>query len=102
MPDEALSHEIKSLVFLSRLTRAERQQLFRADDAFKEFGLRSRWRNLIQTLAYDRMIRALSCLETADFLASQNASSQTDLRPDFLRTAVTKAYYSIHHSLRAI
>jgi uncharacterized protein (UPF0332 family) len=48
------------------------------------------------------MIRAVSCLETADFLYSSKTPAQSELRPDFLRTVITKAYYSIHHSLRAI
>lgn len=102
IPDESSNLEQKSLVYLSRLTNAERQQLFRADDAFQSFKLRSQWHNLIQTLSGDRIIRAESCLEAAEFLVSLSDPLQAELRPEFLRTAVNKAYYSIHHSIRAI
>jgi uncharacterized protein (UPF0332 family) len=102
LADDESSEELKELVYLSRITQEERHQLFRADDAFKSFGLRRQWQALIDRLADDRIVRAKRCLEVAEFLASQADSAPLDLQKELLRSAVTKAYYSIHHAIRSI
>ena len=93
---------LEELVYLSRMTQEERQQLYRVDAAFKRFGLKEHALSLKTKLVDDRFIRAKSCLEAAQFLISQAGTVTSDLRKELLRSAVTKGYYSIHHAIRAI
>jgi uncharacterized protein (UPF0332 family) len=92
--------EKRALVFLSRLNKAERMHLLRASDAFPELSLRDNLSQRVEALATARLLLAEGCLEAAEFVLSRAAG--TDCEEHLLRTAVTKAYYSIHHSLRTI
>lgn len=94
--------EKRALVFISRLSKAERQYLLLGSDAFPDLCLQEKLRNLARELATERLIHAGRCCRVAEFLNAEASKVDEDLKIEFHRTAITKGYYSIHHSLRAI
>ena len=69
------------------------------DASFRETGLWPRLLSAVEEVAIDRLIRADGCLQVARLLhtASIGAAGSEELRG-----AASRAYYSIHHSIRAM
>lgn len=81
------------LVFVSRLSVAEKASLFTS--VFQRPDLSHVFKTAVHEVALQRLIRAEACFKLAHtFLNSSDEES--------LRTAIGRAYYSIHHSIRAM
>lgn len=87
---------IDQLVFVSRVSRTEKDDLFRVAETFQDESLKDEFQTTIHEVVNDRLILAFDLLTQARGLLS---SEPSDIE---LRTAVNRAYYSAHHSLRAI
>ena len=86
----------ETLIFVHRLTASEMAAVFAHDAAFPASGLKSRLLEAIEEACLDRLIRADGCLQLANRLYSVAVDEET------LRASIGRAYYSVHHSLRAI
>lgn len=83
------------LLFAARLSKAEKEAVLEQDRWFlgsKRFDV---LRDAIEDAALDRLIRADGCLSVARKLIL--SSDEEDLR-----TATGRAYYCIHHAIRAM
>ena len=87
---------LKALVYVSRLSKAEKDDLYKVDSGFPEQKVGEALREAIQDVLVDRLILAHGCLETAKRLASPTADEED------LRAAVNRAYYSVHHAIRVL
>ena len=89
-----------TLVYLSRLSSTEKAAAFRASDIFLAAQLRANFNNCVVDVLLDRLVRAQQCLELAKRLAKAYEKKPAD--EESLRGAIGRAYYSMHHSLRAM
>ena len=87
---------LETLIFVHRLTASETAAVFAHDAVFPASGLKPRLLEAIEEACLDRLIRAGGCLDLANRLFSAAADEET------LRAAISRAYYSVHHSLRAM
>ncbi len=87
---------IDTLVYVARLSQSEDATLRSLDAAFPGSRLRQSQLAAVPDVCLDRLVRAEGCLEVArSLLANPN-------NEEHLRTAVGRAYYSIHHSIRVM
>lgn len=86
-----------SLIYVSRLSQSEKGEVYSLADVWPEADLRARLRQAVEDVCVDRLVRAEGCLGAAKSLMSVPAPSVEELR-----TAVGRAYYSIHHAIRAM
>lgn len=87
----------RSLIHVSRLSQSEKGEVYSRADIWPETDLPARLRQAVEDVCVDRLIRAEGCLGVAVSLASAPTPSVEELR-----TAVGRAYYSIHHAIRAM
>ncbi|MGD0091027.1 MAG: HEPN domain-containing protein [Planctomycetota bacterium] len=90
------SDDDKPLVYLARLSAAEKEGLYAVADAFPALHIRKEFHDTIPDVVVDRLIMATDFLKAAQQLV-KNAASDADYRG-----AVNRGYYSIHHAIRAM
>lgn len=90
----------ETLVFVARLTRGEKDTIFKQASAFPTSDLTSRLDSAIEEVCVDRLSLAEDCLKLARDLT--NPVSGAGAGEAQLRAAVGRAYYCMHHSMRAI
>lgn len=88
---------LETLLYVARLTKAEKVAILAHDAAFPSSGLWSSLREGIEDVCVDRLLRADGCLRMARQLAAPAEADE-----EALRAAIGRAYYSVHHSLRAM
>lgn len=84
----------KWLVYLSRLSQAEKQSLFSLADLAPLAGVDQAAQQSTQDVVSDRLILA------EELLKATQRSGTTDTIA--CRAAISRAYYSIHHSIRSV
>lgn len=92
-----MAEPLETLVYVDRLQKAEMASVFTQNAAFPFSGLRASLRAAIADVCVDRLVRADGCLRLAQQLASSSGADE-----ETLRAAISRAYYSVHHSLRAM
>lgn len=90
-----MSEPLETRSFIHRLTQAEKASVYAHDTAFPASGLASSLASAVEDVCVDKLIRADGCLRLAQRLAL-GADNES------LRAAIGRAYYCIHHCLRAI
>ena len=90
-----MSIPLQTLIYVARLSADEKRSLLAQGDAFRKSNLKSTLLSAVEDVCIDRLIRAGGCLR----LALQLCSSADE---EMVRAAVGRAYYSMHHSLRAM
>ncbi len=90
-----MSNSVQTLLYVARLSADEKEAIFAQDKAFPNSNLKSALFSAVTDVCIDRLIRADGCLQVAKPLCSSPD-------PETLRAGVARAYYSMHHSLRAI
>jgi len=84
----------KWLVYLSRLSQAEKQSLYGLAGLVPVPGLGPAAQRSIQDVVVDRLILAGELLDAAQRLDMKDAIA--------CRSVISRAYYSIHHSIRSV
>ena len=82
-------------IYVARLSAAEKEAIFEQDKAFPNSNLKSALLDAVADVCVDRLIRADGCFQVAKQLCSSSDG-------ETLRAGVARAYYSMHHSLRAM
>ena len=82
-------------LFVARLSAAEKQAVLGHDRVFVNANLFATLSAAIEDVCLDRLVRAERLLKLARALAENSDEEE-------LRNAIGRAYYSIHHSLRAM
>src|SRR5437762_13409492 len=95
-----MAEPFETLVFVARLTREEKDSIFAREAAFPGANIGSRLLLAAEDVCLDRLLLADGCLSVARQLA--HVSGGGTAPEECLRAAVSRAYYSIHHSIRAI
>ncbi len=90
-----MSEPLETRLFIHRLTQAEKMAVYAHNQAFPSSGLAAAFATAIQDVCIDKLIRGDGCLELAKSLA---ASTENESQ----RASIGRAYYCIHHSLRAM
>jgi len=88
---------LETLVYTDRLLKAEMVAAFNQDAAFPFSGLRASLQAAVADVCLDRLVRADGCLRLARRLAAPGEADE-----ETLRAAISRAYYSVHHSLRSM
>ncbi len=92
-----MAEPLETLVYVNRLQKAEMASVFTQNAAFPSSGLRTSLQAAVADVCLDRLVRADGCLRFAwQIAASGEADEET------LRAIVSRAYYSVHHSLRSM
>ena len=86
---------LETLLFIHRLTLTEKTAVYAHNQAFPSSGLAAAFAAAIQDVCIDKLIRADGCLELAKSLAV-NTENESQ------RASIGRAYYCIHHCLRAM
>lgn len=86
----------ETLVYVARLRKDEKETVFTHQAIFPFSGLRAALLEAVEDVCLDRLVRSDACLALARRLADGTPDEET------LRAAIGRAYYSIHHALRAI
>ncbi len=86
---------LETRLFIHRLTQTEKAAVYAHNTAFPSSGLAASFATAIEDVCVDKLIRADGCLRLAQSLA-------LDKDNESQRAAIGRAYYSIHHCLRAI
>lgn len=86
----------ETLVYVARLRKEEKAALFAQEAAFPSSGLMVALLEAVEDVCLDRLVRADACLGLARRLADGSPDEET------LRAAIGRAYYSVHHALRAM
>ncbi len=82
-------------LFIHRLTQMEKAAVYAHNAAFPSSGLAASFAAAVEDVCIDKLIRAEGCLELAQSLA---VNTDNESR----RASIGRAYYCIHHCLRAI
>lgn len=90
-----MAEPLETRLFIHRLTDAEKKAVYAHDAAFPSAGLAASFAVAIEDVCIDKLIRADGCLRLAQSLAL-NVDNESQ------RAAIGRAYYSIHHCLRAM
>lgn len=90
-----MSEPLETLLFVHRLTLTEKTAVYTHNQAFPSSGLAAAFAIAIQDVCIDKLIRADGCLELAKSLA-------TNTENESQRASIGRAYYCIHHCLRAM
>lgn len=88
------------LVHLFRLSSQEKTAIFQVAKALQTPQVATVFNDCLMEAVFDRMVRAEGCLELAKSLLAQR--QQPPLEEERIRTVIGRAYYSIHHSIRAM
>lgn len=91
-----MAEPIETRLFTHRLTNAERAAIYAHDIAFPSSGLMASLASAVEDVCVDKLIRADGCLRLAKILVASSADNESQ------RASIGRAYYSIHHCLRAI
>ncbi len=86
------------LIYVSRLSQPEKQEIYALAEVWPEAELRARLRQAVEDVCLDRLIRAQGCLEVAKSLTPSTSAASVEE----LRAAIGRGYYSVHHSIRAM
>ncbi len=86
---------LEALLFVHRLTLTDKTAVYAHNQAFPSSGLAAAFAAALQDVCIDKLIRADGCLELAKSLA---ASTENESQ----RASIGRAYYCIHHCLRAM
>lgn len=86
-----------TLRYVARLSAAQKAAAYTQDAAFPGSNLGARLRSAIEDVSQDRLIRAEGCLRVARKLRDEANGDE-----ELLRSAIVRAYYCIHHAVRAI
>jgi uncharacterized protein (UPF0332 family) len=97
MPDNVTATSARVLVYLSRISGKEKQSLYDLADACIVPGLREQFHARIDDVVIDRLMLAQEYLNFAERLKERCGNDTVSLR-----CVVNRAYYSIHHSIRAM
>ena len=87
-----------SLVYMSRISAQDKSNIFRTSEILMTPELRANFDNCLRDVVIDRLARAEQCLE----LARRLMRSGKPADEESLRGSVGRAYYSAHHSIRAM
>ncbi len=90
-----MASSFQTLRYVSRLRKSEQEAVFAHDAAFPSSNMKATFLEAVGDVCVDRLIRARNCLDVAKKIV-------VDADEEALRTAVGRAYYSVHHSVRAI
>lgn len=90
-----MSEPLETLLFVHRLTLTEKIAVYTHNQAFPSSGLAAAFATAIQDVCIDKFIRADGCFELAKSLA-------TNTENESQRASIGRAYYCIHHCLRAM
>lgn len=90
-----MSEPFETRLFIHRLTQAEKAAVYAYNAAFPSSGLAASFANAVEEVCVDKLIRADGCLKLARSLALGTDNES-------LRASIGRAYYSIHHCLRAM
>lgn len=91
-----MAEPLAPLIHLARLSKSEKSAVFALKDAFPDSDLYNCFLSAATDVCIDRLIRADSCLKLAQELITAVSDEEHH------RAAIGRAYYSIHHSLRAL
>jgi uncharacterized protein (UPF0332 family) len=91
-----MAEPLAALIYLARLNKSELSAVFALQNAFPRSGLFDQFQAAVEDVCIDRLIRADGCLKLAQELKSAGVEEE------HLRAAISRAYYSMHHSLRAL
>lgn len=91
-----MAEPLETRLFIHRLTQAERAGVYAHDVAFPSSGLKASLESAIDDVCVDKLIRADGCLRLAKSLAASGTDNESQ------RASIGRAYYSIHHCLRAM
>ncbi len=90
-----MSEPLETRSFIHRLTHTEKAAVYVYSTAFPASGLAASLAGAVEDMCVDKLIRADGCLKLARGLALDDDNES-------VRAAISRAYYSIHHCLRAI
>ena len=90
-----MAEPLETRLFIHRLTSMEKTAVYTHNKAFPSSGLAAAFATALQDVCIDKLIRAEGCLELAQSLAA-NTDNESQ------RASIGRAYYCIHHCLRAI
>ncbi len=90
-----MSEPLETRLLVHRLTQTEKAAVYAHNTAFPSSGLAASFASAVEDVCVDKLIRADGCLRLAQSLA-------LDTDNESQRAAIGRAYYSIHHSLRAM
>jgi uncharacterized protein (UPF0332 family) len=94
-----LPSPLETLIYVARLSADEKDAALTIDRSFPQTGLWARLLSAVEEVAIDRLVRADGCLQVAKLL---HTASLGVAGSEELRGAASRAYYSIHHSIRAM
>ena len=92
---ESVSEPFETRLFIHRLTQTEKAAVYVHNTAFPSSELAAALASAVEDVCVDKLIRADGCLKLAQHLALGTDNES-------LRAAISRAYYCIHHCLRAI
>jgi len=91
-----MAEPLETRVYVNRLRKDEKATAFAYDAVFPSSGVKASLLSAIKDVCDDRLIRAEGCLRLARSLAASSADNEN------LRASIGRAYYCIHHCLRAM
>jgi uncharacterized protein (UPF0332 family) len=92
-----MSEPYETLLYVARLSAAQKRAVFQHDGAFPGSGLTNSLRAAVDEVCVERLILAERFRDAAMALRARADNDEA-----LLRIAVSRAYYSIHHAIRAI
>jgi len=90
-----MAQPTETLVFVARLTREEKDTIYRQKTAFPGSNVQAQLLAAVDDVCLDRLTRADGCLKVAKQLRQAGDEES-------LRASVSRGYYSAHHSIRAM
>ena len=87
-------------VYVDRLTAGEKDAALKLDEVCPGADVKARLFAAVEDVCIDRLSRAEGCLSLARYL--RGPASGLDPADEYLRGVVSRAYYSIHHSIRSM
>ena len=88
--------DVKPLIYLARLTNAEKNALYAVGDAFPKSEISKAFHDRLNDLIISRVLLSKNFLDTAQQMW-ESATTEGEFR-----VIVNRAYYAIHHSIRAM
>ncbi|MGD0092352.1 MAG: HEPN domain-containing protein [Planctomycetota bacterium] len=92
-----VSEAEKPLVYIARLSNAEKNALYEHGDAFPELEVRKQFHQAIAVVLHDRLKMA-----TENFVLADDLFFNATPTNAHYRAVVNRAYYAIHHSIRVM
>jgi len=91
-----MAEPFETRLYIHRLTSAEKTAVYAHDTAFPASGLKASLESAVEDVCVDKLIRADGCLKLAKSLSASTTGNESQ------RASIGRAYYSIHHCLRAM